>query len=89
MAQKIAIKRKVIQIGNSIGITVDRTFLKEAGLSPGDSVEIRLSKPKGTLTVKKVKTKPPSRRSQTSPKRNTTITENLIHSRNPYYYIYI
>lgn len=34
------IERKVTKIGNSYGITIPATFLKEAGLSYGDNVHL-------------------------------------------------
>jgi antitoxin component of MazEF toxin-antitoxin module len=72
MDKKKVIKRKVIQIGNSIGITVDRAFLKEADLSPGDPVEIKLSKPKGTLLVRKIKKRKATRSPQPTQKKTAS-----------------
>lgn len=34
--------QKLIQIGNSVGIIIPQVFRNEAGLKPGDKVEVRL-----------------------------------------------
>lgn len=34
--------QKLIQIGNSVGVIIPRVFRNEAGLKPGDKVEVRL-----------------------------------------------
>lgn len=34
--------QKLIQIGNSVGIIIPQVFRNEAGLKPGDEVEVKL-----------------------------------------------
>ena len=34
--------QKLIQIGNSVGIIIPQVFRNEAGLKPGDKVEVKL-----------------------------------------------
>lgn len=40
--------QKLIQIGNSVGVIIPQVFRNEAGLKPGDEVEVKL---KGTDVV--------------------------------------
>lgn len=54
MTKPPVIVRKVIGIGNSIGVTIDRTILDQAGIKPGNWVEVRPGKRKGTLVVRKI-----------------------------------
>ncbi|GAB3797448.1 AbrB/MazE/SpoVT family DNA-binding domain-containing protein [Virgibacillus kimchii] len=44
-------ERKIIKVGNSYGITFPKDFLKEAGLSYGDNVEMEMKE--GNITLYK------------------------------------
>jgi len=55
MAKPPLIIRKIIKVGNSIGVTIDRTILDRAGINPGNWVEVKPGKRKGILVVKKLK----------------------------------
>ncbi|GGB62228.1 AbrB/MazE/SpoVT family DNA-binding domain-containing protein [Virgibacillus dakarensis] len=44
-------ERKITKVGNSYGITIPKEFLKEAGISYGDSVEIEQKN--GEITMRK------------------------------------
>ncbi|MEX1068441.1 MAG: hypothetical protein WD940_01800 [Patescibacteria group bacterium] len=55
MAKPPLVVRKIIRIGNSIGITVDRSILDRADLKPGEWVEVKPGRKRGTLEVTKVK----------------------------------
>lgn len=48
------IVRKVIRIGNSIGVTIDRGILDQTNINPGNWVAIKPGKEKGTLIVTKL-----------------------------------
>lgn len=54
MTKPPVIIRKVIRIGNSIGVTIDRAILDQMGIKPGNWVEVRPGKRKGTLVVGKI-----------------------------------
>lgn len=55
MAKPPLLLRKVIKIGNSIGVTIDRAILDRVGIKPGGWVAVTPGKRKGTLTIKKLK----------------------------------
>ena len=47
--------RKVMRVGNSIGVTIDRAILDRVGIKPGNWVVVQPEKRKGTLVIKKLK----------------------------------
>jgi antitoxin component of MazEF toxin-antitoxin module len=34
-------KQKIIKVGNSLGVTIPADFVKNAGIKPGDKVEVK------------------------------------------------
>jgi antitoxin component of MazEF toxin-antitoxin module len=45
-------KQKIIKVGNSIGVTIPSSFVKAAGLTPGETVEVKVNVQRGEVVYK-------------------------------------
>lgn len=51
-------ERKIIKIGNSLGVIIPSSYLEELGLSHKDNVNIDIHKELGAITIKNKTTTP-------------------------------
>lgn len=51
-------KRKIVKVGNSLGVIIPSAFLEEMGISHQDEVHMELNKELKTITITTEKTAP-------------------------------
>lgn len=51
-------KRKIIKVGNSLGVIIPAIYLEELNLSHQDEVEVEYQKDLNVITIRNIKTTP-------------------------------